>query len=127
MSQRAFSKKCGHCRERAVVLQPVDYSVEIDHDGRTYTVKISGLVVPKCGQCGTFVLDDFANQQISAAFRREACLLSPEEIRSQRTALGLTQQALADHLGIAVSTLSRWETGAQIQQRVLDRILRAYF
>jgi hypothetical protein len=34
---------------------------------------------------------------------------------------------LADLLGVAVFTLSRWETGAQIQQRSLDRFLRAFF
>jgi hypothetical protein len=28
---------------------------------------------------------------------------------------------------VAVFTLSRWETGAQIQQRSLDRFLRAFF
>ncbi len=127
MSDREFSKKCGNCRERAVTLAAVDYSTEVEHDGRTYTVEIPGLVVPRCGACGTIVLDDFANRQISAAFRKRAGLLAPEEIRSRRTALGLTQQALADQLGVAVSTLSRWETGAQIQQRSLDRFLRVYF
>ena len=39
----------------------------------------------------------------------------------------LTQKLLADHLGIAESTLSRWETGAQIQQRAFDKLLRLYF
>jgi putative zinc finger/helix-turn-helix YgiT family protein len=127
VTERAFSKKCGHCRERAVALAAVDYSTGIEHDGRKYTVEISGLVVPQCGKCGTVVLDEYANQQISAAFRKQAGLLAPEDIRSRRTALGLTQQALADQLGVAVSTLSRWETGAQIQQRSLDRFLRLYF
>jgi putative zinc finger/helix-turn-helix YgiT family protein len=73
------------------------------------------------------VLDEEANLRISAAFREQAGLLSPEEIRQYRTALGLKQQELADLLGVAVSTLSRWETGAQIQQRSLDRFLRSFF
>jgi len=127
MTERPFSKKCSTCRERAVALTTVPYSVQIDHDGRKYTVTIPDLVVPRCGKCGAIVLDEEANRQISAAFRKEAGLLSPEEIRQHRTALGLTQQALADLLGVAVYTLSRWETGAQIQQRSLDRFLRAVF
>jgi putative zinc finger/helix-turn-helix YgiT family protein len=127
MIERAFSQKCGKCRERAVVLATLPYTTQIDHDGRKYTITIPRLVVPRCGKCGTIVLDEEANRLISAAFCKEAGLLSPEQIRQHRTALGLTQQALADLLGVAVSTLSRWETGAQIQQRSLDRFLRAFF
>jgi hypothetical protein len=33
----------------------------------------------------------------------------------------------AARLGIAVSTLSRWETGAPVQQHSLDRFLRIFF
>lgn len=127
MTERAFSKKCGSCRQRAVALAAVPYTTPIDHDGRKYTVHIPDLVVPQCAKCGTVVLDEEANRQISAAFRQEAWFLPPEQIRRHRLALGLTQQVLADRLGVAVSTLSRWETGAQIQQRSLDRLLRAFF
>ncbi len=127
MAEREFSKKCGKCRERAVALAAVPYTVQIDHDGRKYTITIPDFLVPRCGKCGTIVLDEEANRQISAALREEVGLLPPEQIRRRRLALGLTQQALADALGVAVSTLSRWETGAQIQQRSLDRFLRAFF
>ena len=72
-------------------------------------------------------LDDEANQRIPEALRREIGLLPPEEIRQQRERLGLTQKELARHLDLAESTLSRWETGAQIQERCLDRLLRLFF
>ena len=127
MAERAFSRKCGKCRQRAMELASVPYTTQIDHDGRKYTLTIPDLVVPRCANCGTISPDDEANRQNSAAFRKQAGLLSPEQIRSQRLALGLTQQALADLLGVAVFTLSHWETGAQIQQRSLDRSLRAFF
>jgi len=127
MAERVFAKKCGKCRERAVVLTPVPYTVQIDHDGRKYTIVLPALVVPRCGNCGTIALDEEANRQISAAFRQQAGLLSPDQLRRHRIALGLTQQALADLLGVAVSTLSRWENGWQIQQRAFDRFLRAFY
>jgi putative zinc finger/helix-turn-helix YgiT family protein len=127
MSDRAFSPKCGKCRQRAVVLATVPYTTTFDHDGRKYTVTVPDLVVPRCSNCGTIALDEEANRRLSAAFREQAGLLAPEQIRDNRLALGLTQQALADLLGVGVSTLSRWETGAQIQQRSLDRFLRAFF
>jgi putative zinc finger/helix-turn-helix YgiT family protein len=127
MKERAFSPKCGNCRQRVVALETVQYTTQVSHDGREYTVNIPALVVPKCSACGTIHLDDAANRAISQAFREVAGLLSPEEIRSGRDNLGMSQQELADQLGIAVSTLSRWETGAQIQQRAFDRLLRAFF
>jgi putative zinc finger/helix-turn-helix YgiT family protein len=120
MMDRQYSKKCGKCRHRTVGLAQAPYTLQVDHDGRKYTVTVPDLVVPRCSNCGTIVLDEDANRQISAAFRKEAGLLSPEQIRDQRQRLGLSQQALADLLGVAASTLSRWETGAQIQQRSFD-------
>src|SRR6266545_1183860 len=116
MTERAFSRKCGKCRERAVALANVPYTTQVDHDGRKYVVSLPALTVPRCNNCGTIVLDEEANRQISEAFRQQAGLLTPEQIRQKRVVLGLTQQELADQLGVAVSTLSRWETGAQIQQ-----------
>jgi putative zinc finger/helix-turn-helix YgiT family protein len=127
MTDRTFSKKCSNCQTRAVALSTVSYTVQVDHDGQKYTITIPDLVVPRCGHCGTIVLDEEANLRISAAFRKEAGLLSPDQIREQRAALGLTPERLADLLGVAVAALCRWESGAQIQPRSLDRFLRAFF
>src|SRR5713226_2084827 len=124
---RSFSPKCVSCRQRTMVLSPVDYSTKVNHDGREYAVDIPSLTVPKCSNCGTIVLDDEANERIDRAFRRKAYLLTPEEIREGREKLGLNQQEFAERLGIAVSTLSRWENGAQVQQRSLNRAMTAYF
>ena len=110
-----------------MALAPVPYCARISHDGREYSVNIPGLVVPRCTNCGNISLDDEANEQIDLAFRREARIMTPEQIRAGRKELGFNQQAFADLLGVAVSTLSRWETGAQIQQRSLDRFMRLVF
>ena len=61
------------------------------------------------------------------ALRAAAGLLSPAEIRKGREGLGLTQKQLANQLRISEFTLSRWETGAQIQQRSMDAFLRVFF
>jgi len=105
----------------------IDYTTEIVHDGRPYTVHIPALRTPQCRNCKKLVLVTEADQEISRAFRRVANLLTPEEIRQNRERLGLTQTALAGRLEVAKATLSRWETGGQIQQRSLDKLLRLYF
>src|SRR5207237_4598413 len=70
---------------------------------------------------------DAANEQISAALRRTVGLLSPEEIRRRRKDLGLSQARLAELLEVAETTLCRWETGTQLQQRSLNHLLELFF
>lgn len=127
MTTRTYPKRCGKGGAKAMRLAKVPYAATIEHDGRAYRVEIPALTVPQCGHCHAISLDDEADQQISAAFRREARLLTPEEIRQGREKLGQTQKQFANLLGVGEATLSRWETGAQIQQRALDRFLRVSF
>jgi putative zinc finger/helix-turn-helix YgiT family protein len=108
-------------------LATVPYATTIEHDGRAYRVEIPALMVPRCANCQAISIDDEADRQISAAFRREARLLTPEEVRLGREKLGLTQKQFANLLGVGEATVSRWETGAQIQQRAMDRFLRVCF
>jgi putative zinc finger/helix-turn-helix YgiT family protein len=124
---RPFPWKCPACHNKTVQDAVLDYSTDIDHDGKTYTVHVPNLRTPSCIHCGNIVLTDDANQVISKAFRYEASLLTPDQIKSHRDELGMTQKELAAYLGVAESTLSRWETGAQIQQKMSDNLLRLFF
>jgi putative zinc finger/helix-turn-helix YgiT family protein len=121
---RTYPKRCGKCGQKKMHLATMLYATTIEHDGRAYRVEIPALTVPQCGNCKAVSIDDEADQQISAAFRRAARLLMPEEIREGREKLGLTQKQFANLLGVGEATVSRWETGAQIQQRAMDRFLR---
>ena len=125
---KPFPWKCGECRERAIYPAVLEtYTTEMDHDGKTYPISVSSFEVMQCRNCGEIVLDDDANRRLSDALRSAVGLLQPSEIRARREKLGLTQKALAAYLQIAEATLSRWETGAQIQQRVMDKFLRVFF
>ena len=110
-----------------MALETISYTIQIDHDGRKYQVHIPALSVPKCGNCGAISLDEAADEEIDRAFRKEANLLTPEEIRKGRQLLGYNQQEFADALGVAAATVSRWENGAQIQQRFHNDVIRAFF
>lgn len=124
---RIFSPKCSQCRQRSMVLESIPYTTQIEHDGRKYQVSILDFLVPRCSNCSEVSIDREAEQGIDREFRREAKLLAPEQIRNNREALGLTQRQLAASLKIAEATLSRWETGGQVQQRSLDTLLRLFF
>ena len=50
-------------------------------------------------------------------------LWTPDRIRKLRTRLGLTQQALAVRLGIAVTAISRWENGKHAPSPMACKLL----
>ena len=125
---KATQRKCLHCREHAVSPETLKtYTADLEHDGRSYHVELNDFDVLKCSNCGAMLLDDDANDRLFDALRAAAQLLTPSEIRGHRGALDLTQRELANYLQISESTVSRWETGAQLQQRVMDQLLRAFF
>jgi DNA-binding transcriptional regulator YiaG len=111
-----------------MAIATVPYRLQVDHDGKKYAVDIPALSVPQCGNCKALSIDEVASEQIDKAFRREAKLLNPEEIREGRINAGYPVAAdFARVFGVGVSTLSRWENGSQVQQRFHDTMLRAFF
>jgi DNA-binding transcriptional regulator YiaG len=125
---RRFAPRCSECRQKTMAIATVPYRIQVDHDGKKYDVQTTDLSVPKCANCGALSIDEVASDQIDEAFRREAKLLTRKEIREGRLNTEFPRAAdFAKCLGIGTSTLSRWETGAQVQQRFHDGILRAFF
>lgn len=128
MVERRFAPRCSQCGKKTMAIATVPYTVQVDHDGTKYDVRIPDLSVPRCAECGAVSVDDEAGTRIDKEFRRAANLLTPEEIRQGRIRTGFEQQQeFAKCFGVGVSTLSRWETGAQVQQRFHDKMLRAFF
>jgi putative zinc finger/helix-turn-helix YgiT family protein len=124
---KPFPWRCPECGKKEVRPATVQHTSQVKHDGRLYTVEIPALRVPQCGAYGELVFDNDADEQIARALRERLGLLSAEQIRRNREDLVLSQRALAEHLGVAVETISRWETGALTQTRAMDRYLRVYF
>ena len=120
--------KCPECGEKSIhpVCEP-RYETVMRHDGRDYRVAVKNLDLWKCEKCGLVQLPEPADELLQAALRKKAGLMPPELIRRTREKLKLTQKQLADELQVAESTLSRWESGMQIQQRAMDQYLRLVF
>jgi putative zinc finger/helix-turn-helix YgiT family protein len=124
---KPFPWWCPECGKREVRPAVVRHTSHIRHDGKEYVVKIPRLKVPRCKACGELVFDNDADLQISTALRNQLGLLSGGQLRENREKLGLSQRQLADHLGVAMETISRWENDMLIQTRAMDRYLRLYF
>jgi putative zinc finger/helix-turn-helix YgiT family protein len=120
-------KKCATCREGTLTPTTLDYTAEMEHDGRAYTVTVNNLDLFVCDKCQARVLPDASYSRLEDELRRQAGLLMPAEIAERREQLGLSQQDFACLLGVAPATVSRWEAGAQIQPRVLNDFMQAFF
>ena len=124
---KPFPWLCTECGRKEVRLATVSHTSKIRHDGRIYIVELPALRVPRCESCGELVFDNDAGEQIYQALREQLGLLSPVEIRKNREELRLSQRQLAEQLGVAVETISRWENGLMIQTRAMDRFMRLFF
>lgn len=85
----------------------------------------SHLRCPKCGEIVLRFTDAKRLQEDAIArYRKRHGLLSAEEIKAIRSQFGLTQAGLAHLLRLGVNTVSRWESGRNVQTASLDVLLR---
>src|ERR1700722_4758650 len=112
---RPFPWRCFECKAKEVFPHATDYTTTVKHDGREYMVRVPDLAIPTCRKCGaqTFSIGD--DDRIFAALRAQIGLQTPAAIYKGRTKLQLNQQELAEQLGVAKESISRWETGAMFQ------------
>jgi len=118
---------CIECGKQEVRPAVVARNVQKNHDGRVYDLSISGLPVTRCGACGEIFFTADSDERIAAALRDCMGLLTPEQIRGNLEMLKLNQKEAAERLGVAAETMSRWLSGAMIQSRAMDNLLRGFF
>jgi putative zinc finger/helix-turn-helix YgiT family protein len=91
-------------------------------------VSVPGSAHLKCPKCGEVVLRrDQARclrERALARYRAEHDLLSADEIRAIRERYALTQGQMAALLRLGANTLSRWESGRNVQTAALDVLMR---
>jgi putative zinc finger/helix-turn-helix YgiT family protein len=124
---RPFPWPCADCYTLTVVPTVMDYSVRVKHDGVVYELLLPSLEIPRCQTCGETVITTAVDERINDALHARLHLLTPDQMRKGIEKLGLKQQELAERLGVAPETISRWVNGALIQSRAMDNLLRLYF
>ena len=81
-----------------------------------------------CPKCGEVVLRFQDSKRLGedaiAIYRRKHGLLSADEIRAIRERFNLTQADLAHLLRLGANTVSRWESGRNVQTAAMDILLR---
>lgn len=82
----------------------------------------------KCPNCGEVVLRfqeaKRLHEDAIAIYRKKHGLLSADAIRAIRERFDLTQADLARLLRLGANTVSRWESGRNVQTAAMDILLR---
>ncbi len=124
---RPFPWPCADCYTLTVVPTIIDYMAKVKHDGVVHEFHLPGIEVPRCQTCGETYSTADVDERVSEALRSHLRLLTPAQMREGIENLGLRQQELAEQLGVAPETISRWVNGGLIQSRAMDNLLRLYF
>ena len=124
---RPFPWTCVACGEEDVFPLETDYVANVKHEGVMVKVCVENFAIATCRKCGdqTFSVGD--DERITAALRRQVGLLLPDEIAQARSQLQISQQALADQIGVSPEMIANWESGMSIQSRAMDNLLRLFF
>lgn len=116
------------CMECGCELERVCGPMTETYRGREYTVdNIVRYVCPLCGEYEISAPEsDKLDRAIDEAYRRDEGLLEPSEIKALRKSLNLSQKDFEALLGVSTPTCSRWETGAMLQSKTADRLMRVF-
>jgi putative zinc finger/helix-turn-helix YgiT family protein len=82
----------------------------------------------RCPKCDEVVLRFSEARRLQedgiAHYRKKHGLLSANDIRAIRERFGLTQSELARLLHLGANTISRWESGRNVQTEAMEMLLR---
>lgn len=82
----------------------------------------------RCPKCDEVVLRFSDSRRLQedavAIYRKKHRLLSADDIRAIRQRFGLTQSELAHLLHLGANTISRWESGRNVQTEAMEMLLR---
>jgi putative zinc finger/helix-turn-helix YgiT family protein len=122
MSAQNTRGDCFNC-ERAD-LQPADIQLAGTVRGDVYPVRMRGL---RCPNCGYETIEGSDTPEFSRLladeYRRAHGLLTSQQIVELRNKLGMTQVEFANHVGVSIASLKRWELGKIQEQASNDRIV----
>ena len=91
-------------------------------------ISVPSAVHLSCPKCGEIVLrfqdSKRLHEDAIAIYRKKHGLLSADEIRALRERFGLKQADLSRLLRFGANTVSRWESGRNVQTAAMDMLLR---
>lgn len=116
---------CPVCGAGNPIEKYVDYETQYrGSDGTVRDLVVPNVLVTQCASCHEELLGSNAVAQVEAAQRLATGRLAPNELKSWRESLHLSQTELSATLGFGKKTYARWETGAYTLPAAADRYIR---
>jgi len=78
----------------------------------------------ECTTCNELIIPPALNKALDDEARARRGLLTPQEIKEVRVQTGLSQEDMAQLIGIGAKTYTRWESGRSIQNKSNDNLIR---
>jgi putative zinc finger/helix-turn-helix YgiT family protein len=114
------------CPRCGTIMKEARSRLKLPINGEEITVPSASHL--KCPKCGEIVLRfqeaKRLHEDASEIYRRKQGLLSADDIRAIRERFNLTQADLARLLRLGANTVSRWESGRNVQTAAMDMLLR---
>ena len=114
------------CPSCGTMMKQTRGRLKLPVNGEEITVPSAAHV--KCPKCGEIVLRlqdaKRLHEDAIAIYRSKHGLLSANQIRAIRQHFGLNQADLARLLRLGANTVSRWESGRNVQTAAMDILLR---
>lgn len=115
-----------NCPKGHGAMTQTEIEKQIPFRGEIVSVTEQAFACPECGfTAGTIESAATLQEKLSEAYRKQAGLLTGEEIKLLRLEKELTQGALATLMNVGIASVKRWENGA-IQSKSMDTLLRRY-
>lgn len=116
-------QECPQCGKDSITTRWMLDSFKYGTGDSAVTLQVD-LPVRRCRACDLRFLDHEGERLRHEAVCRHLGVLSPAEIFGIRKVYGMSRAAFAEVSGLGEATLSRWESGAVIQNLANDRYLR---
>ena len=114
---------CLRCDNEEFVETP-DVEIEQELRGELFKVRTTGQTCTMCGWVSvTPAQADELRRRTADAYRKRHGLLTSEEIRGMRRAMGKSQREFAEFLDVGDASVKRWESW-QVQEKSSDRLIR---
>jgi putative zinc finger/helix-turn-helix YgiT family protein len=122
--QQKLADECPDCGKLAA-WKTATRPLPQEFRGHTFEIEST---CQECSHCGFRILTDAQIDSLRKAtikaYQEEAELLTAQEITAARKKMEWSQADLAEHTGLGIASIKRWELGLMVQTDANDSVLR---